>query len=44
LKRVRNNPGTPGRGLAVAGMILGLIDVILLAILMLAIGASAFGV
>jgi hypothetical protein len=40
LRRIRNNPGTPGRGLAVAGMVLGLIDVILLAILMLAIGAS----
>jgi hypothetical protein len=40
LGRIRRNPELPGRGLAVAGMVLGLIDVILLAILMLALGAS----
>lgn len=40
LKRIRNNPGTPGKGLAIAGMVLGLIDVIVLAILMLAYGST----
>jgi hypothetical protein len=42
LRRIRNNPGMPGRGLAYAGIILGLIDVILLAILMLALGTGVF--
>jgi hypothetical protein len=40
LRRIRMNPDQPGRGLAVAGMVLGLIDVILLAILMLALGSA----
>jgi uncharacterized membrane protein len=40
LKRIRNNPGTPGRGLAIAGLILGLVDVVLLLILIAAYGAT----
>jgi hypothetical protein len=42
LKRIRMNPSLQGRGLAITGMVLGLIDVILLAILMLAFSATLF--
>jgi len=42
LRRIRTNPSLDGKGLAVAGMVLGLIDVVLLAILMVAIGATLF--